>query len=519
MSGKIRIAITCLFSFLVIGVNAQITFIIEALPNTTPDDDTIYITGTFNGWHVNDANYMLHPQLDGKYSIILPIDTGKIEFKFSRGSWSKVETNEVNEYIQNRSVECNGEKIYVAKIENWQDLGGVKEFNYIVLLLFAIGFYGISILFFAIRIQYRTKAYVHYFFLFNIALIVSLIGGVFYNQANFIWQSRIGMIGMIILYLWGPLFRFFIASLSRQEHIRSRFLHYFPALLIGMIAVLRFYNFKPLTFYAKELNSDLILGNSILISIGISLTLIYHLSCIKFLKLVFRERAKFEKRNRLVNILYFISAGSLLYLSVVFIFILTGYNGRVNNSFELMLILLSAIMFVEFYYYWKYPALFYKGAVAGKFNKYNGNEFVKDGFNYFISTKRIIQKVSSQSLPEELTIDLREKLLQQMIDEKTFKDPKLNIAGLSKIIETKPHILSRVLNEQFNKNFRDFINEYRIKEFVELAGSEKYKNYTLLALSYEVGFNSKSTFNLAFKKITGLSPRNYLKNKKISLSD
>jgi AraC-like DNA-binding protein len=106
-----------------------------------------------------------------------------------------------------------------------------------------------------------------------------------------------------------------------------------------------------------------------------------------------------------------------------------------------------------------------------------------------------------------------------MLVEKAFKDPKLNIAGLSKIINTKPHILSRVLNEQFNKNFRDYINEYRIKEFIELASSEKYKNYTLLALSYEVGFNSKSTFNLAFKKVTGLSPRNFLKNSEINMDD
>ena len=105
-----------------------------------------------------------------------------------------------------------------------------------------------------------------------------------------------------------------------------------------------------------------------------------------------------------------------------------------------------------------------------------------------------------------------------MKTEKPFKDTQLNIADLSEMIGTKPHILSKVLNESFHKNFRDFINEYRVKEFIELANSIEFKNYTFLALSYEVGFNSKSTFNLAFKKITKQSPREYFNQQGIQES-
>ena len=99
-----------------------------------------------------------------------------------------------------------------------------------------------------------------------------------------------------------------------------------------------------------------------------------------------------------------------------------------------------------------------------------------------------------------------------MNTKKPFKNPELNIAELSEMIDTKPHILSRLLNESFQKNFRDFINEYRGSEFIELTNSDEFKNYTYLALAYEVGFNSKSTFNLAFKKITKSSPREYFKH-------
>ncbi len=517
MPRSLRITIAYLLSFIGFSVNAQVTFIIESLPNTTPNEDTIFISGTFNNWQVNNASYMLHPQLDGKYSVTLLVDTGIIEFKFTRGSWLKVETSKTNEYIQNRTIDCRKQKTYIAKIENWQDLGGVEEFNYVVLLLFAIGFYGISILFFAIRIQYRTVAFKPFFFAFNIALIISLIGIVFYNQANFIWQSRIGMMGLVMLFLWGPLFRFFINSLTGQENFKLVTLHVLPALLVVLLAILRFLNFEPLDFYAYEINSELILGNLIVVWLGILSTFVYHLLGIKNLSQLFKERSKHPKKNQFINIIYVVSSSALVYLIITFVLLQAEIMQGIDNSIELMLILLSVIMFVEFYYYWKYPVIFHiKEAGAGR-TKYNGSILVGNYDN--AEFKQNHQRTSLQKLPEVLTSELKDKLQKQMLVEKAFKDPKLNIAGLSEIIDTKPHILSRILNEEFSKNFRDYINEYRIKEFIELASSEKYKNYTLLALSYEVGFNSKSTFNLAFKKVTGLSPRNFLKNSEINMDD
>jgi AraC-like DNA-binding protein len=72
-----------------------------------------------------------------------------------------------------------------------------------------------------------------------------------------------------------------------------------------------------------------------------------------------------------------------------------------------------------------------------------------------------------------------------------------------------PHVLSRVINDGFGKNFFDFINTYRIEEFKRRADDPHYKNFTLLGIAYEVGFNSKSAFNRSFKKITGQTPREH----------
>jgi AraC-like DNA-binding protein len=104
-------------------------------------------------------------------------------------------------------------------------------------------------------------------------------------------------------------------------------------------------------------------------------------------------------------------------------------------------------------------------------------------------------------------------LSELMEKQKPFKNSDLNIAELSEMLNTRPHILSKILNEHYNKNFRDFINGYRVEEFINISKSIKYKNYTFLALAHEAGFNSKSTFNLAFKKVTKLSPSEYLKKK------
>jgi len=513
----IRIVLFILFNLLSFALQGQVTFIIESLPNTTPEEDTIFVTGTFNDWNVNDKRYMLHPQLDGKYSVALELDTSEIEFKFTRGSWQKVETNKLNEYIPNRVYNVRQGKIYRAQIENWQDLGGVKEFNYLVLLLFALAFYGITILGFAIHLQIKFNYFIPHFFPINLIIIVLLIGAVLYNQVNLIWQSHIGMIGIVLLFAWGPVLYFFLNSLGRRSNKKQVTLHFIPSLLVLIVAFLRYFNFKALGFYAKEVNPDISWGSSILIFAGILLNIIYHIAVSRQVKFISDSQSRQKKGERLINLLFLTSSIALIILLFNLVLIFSGIHLWSLIGFELVLIALSAFIFIEFYYYWKYPGIFQlKPDIHYPIFGSWGQSDKKAEF--FFAPDKEMQKASQPGLPSDVANELKMKVIEQMEQEKVFKNPTLNIAGLSEIIDTKPHILSKLLNEEFNKSFRDFINEYRIREFIKLASSEKYKNYTLLALSYEVGFNSKSTFNLAFKKEMGVSPSNYLKNNNISLN-
>jgi AraC-like DNA-binding protein len=104
-----------------------------------------------------------------------------------------------------------------------------------------------------------------------------------------------------------------------------------------------------------------------------------------------------------------------------------------------------------------------------------------------------------------------QKLLRYMEKEKPFLQPKLSLTALADCLGMSTNQLSQIINQQAGVHFHDFINSYRMQEFIKLA--EMNKHYSLLALAFEAGFNSKSSFNLVFKRQTGLSPSQYLASK------
>jgi AraC-like DNA-binding protein len=80
----------------------------------------------------------------------------------------------------------------------------------------------------------------------------------------------------------------------------------------------------------------------------------------------------------------------------------------------------------------------------------------------------------------------------------------------------KPRYLSQLINKKSEKNFRDFINQFRIEEFKKRARDPDSKNYTLLSIAYECGFNSKATFNRVFKNHTGITPSTFYKHPELN---
>ena len=105
--------------------------------------------------------------------------------------------------------------------------------------------------------------------------------------------------------------------------------------------------------------------------------------------------------------------------------------------------------------------------------------------------------------------ELAAKLTSLMEKDRLFLQPDLNLQELALHLKSGAPQVSATINQVFQQNFNDYVNSLRIEEFIRLYKLQGDK-YTLLSLAFDSGFNSKATFNRAFKKIKGSSPREFL---------
>lgn len=115
---------------------------------------------------------------------------------------------------------------------------------------------------------------------------------------------------------------------------------------------------------------------------------------------------------------------------------------------------------------------------------------------------------------EELEI-AKSKLTKLMEQEKSYLDSEINLVRLAEIQNTTVHQLSYTLNTGFGMNFFQYINQYRIERAKELLSTGS-ASLTILAVAFDSGFNSKTTFNTTFKKITGETPSEFRRKHQIN---
>lgn len=111
---------------------------------------------------------------------------------------------------------------------------------------------------------------------------------------------------------------------------------------------------------------------------------------------------------------------------------------------------------------------------------------------------------------DALLTSWKQKVKTAVENERVYEDPELTLSSLAKKLSTNTSVLSRVINQGFNTSFNDFINEYRIQAVKEKLKAGEQQTQTLLGIAFDCGFNSKATFNRAFKKATGLSPKEWM---------
>jgi AraC-like DNA-binding protein len=131
-----------------------------------------------------------------------------------------------------------------------------------------------------------------------------------------------------------------------------------------------------------------------------------------------------------------------------------------------------------------------------------------------LEEEKEVKKYAKSTLKEDQSDEIWNQIKELMEDKYLYRNPTLRLSDLvQEIGKPLPHV-SQVINERMDMTFLDFVNQYRVKEAKELLCDEKVKSMTILAIAYEVGFNSKTTFYTSFKKVTGQTPSEYRKSKK-----
>lgn len=102
------------------------------------------------------------------------------------------------------------------------------------------------------------------------------------------------------------------------------------------------------------------------------------------------------------------------------------------------------------------------------------------------------------------------RLLSLMTNQHLYLQADLTLKETALQLKTNASVLSKVINTGFSQNFNDFVNSFRVDAVKEKMKSSDAQHLTLTAIAYECGFNSKATFNRAFKKFTGMSPRDFM---------
>lgn len=126
--------------------------------------------------------------------------------------------------------------------------------------------------------------------------------------------------------------------------------------------------------------------------------------------------------------------------------------------------------------------------------------------------KESTEKYKFSKITENECKTLSESLYNYFENKKPYTNPNLKLADIAEALKCSTHTLSFIFNQHLTKNYYDFINEYRIREFQKLVSESESNKYTLTALAEECGFSSRASFFRSFKKLTGITPNEYIRS-------
>ena len=366
-------------------------------------------------------------------------------------------------------------------------------FNTLILLGFSQGLILAVILLKSVASNRSANRYLALLLVFVSIMLLSKM--ILIKYPSILLFQRLGLTEPII-FLFGPMLYKYLTLLLKQPSPKgNRWLRYLPAIVyLGFII---YTNLIPLQHYYDMLRQGEFHIPFLIVELAalIHASYFWILSKKKISSYGNQEKKQFSFDQPAIKFAKFsnyIIGSVLLFWWIGFIgTYLIGISGFAF-SYLVVWLALPLLVYVIGYYAIRQPEIF-------KLTK------LKE-----IPQKKSLKKMY-QRLPGPEIIDLKTKLDALLEQEKLYLDNELTMAALAKKLETSPNNLSWLLNQIYESNFYDFINELRIKEFIKKVENKEHLNKTLLALSMDVGFNSKSTFNKSFKAFQNETPTSFIK--------
>ncbi len=329
-------------------------------------------------------------------------------------------------------------------------------------------------------------------FLIILATIMLIGRFVYFRYLNY-WVFQWSILVDTIVFLFGPFVYTYLRRLlfkGNGTYQMAKY-HFLPFLGMVIVALYLILFYSPLEYYGLFTDGNLTIAFQIISAVMILFNIIYLVKSFVLLK-QFRhdEKEVFSFEQTPVTYIKFflfsfstcLGAWLFSYLNSVF---LDNFFTYIN--YESIWVAIPVFIYVIGYFSLKQPELF-----------------------RISEEQKIVEK--KERISEIESAVLKERLDSLMTNERVFMVNDLTLSDVAKQLKTSTNNISWVLNTVYDTTFYDFINGYRVKEFIQKVENKEHLNHTILALSLDSGFNSKSTFNKAFKTLMKDTPSNFIKN-------
>ena len=369
--------------------------------------------------------------------------------------------------------------------------------SYLSILIF------VHSIFFLIIVLFKRKANISNYVIFVFFLFIFH----FVSRPSIeTFQTKVPLFYRFISYAWvlPQLLYIFTYSKIYSKLNFKQIIHFIPVLIISFYYILFEADPKSESYKIIFLNPSISPSSfgKIHSIIGVLFAIYYTFICwrmiqtyINSMKDIYSSLNYFRTLNWLKGMFYYFFGFNLFLLMIMIIF-------KLSDSFNI------GFVYKKEYYLLTQNILF-------SFTIYLFTFFIFLEQEY-ISSNKIETESFSKYLKTGLKKDKSEKLLQEIKSlvqrEKLYLNEELRIHDLANKLSQSIHNISQTLNDLEGKNFHQFINEYRVKEVIQKFSEEEYKDYPILRIALESGFNSKSSFNKVFKEQIGSNPKDFRKN-------